>query len=646
MHLLMHCRSACPGAPKVGTWVRNASGIAIIMLISEFRGPGFTEVQWQYIHTLATSLDARQLMWASGFLAGAELLRSGEAATAGAAALPPATAAPQPAQAAQRRLTVLYASETGNSAALAASLASQAAAQGLQAAAHDLADYKTRNLAGEQDVLIVTSTYGEGDPPQPAAGFFEFIEGRKAPRLPGLRFAVLALGDSTYEHFCEAGKRLDRRFEELGATRLQPRVDCDVDYEGPAQEWARQLLATLGAAASTPAAAASAPRAEAAAAAPAPRHDKRNPYRATVIDNFVLTGRGSSKETRHVELSLEGSGLIYEPGDALGVVPANDPRLAQDVLDELGLAAETPVSLQGEFLPLGKVLNERVEITAITPRFLEHWGKLAQAPALAQLAQPGQAEARADFARHHHIVDVLRQFPAKGLPAQDVLAALRPLQPRLYSIASSPSATPDEAHLTVSVVRFDLQGRARTGVASGHLADRAAPDAALPVYIQPNPHFRLPADDVPIIMIGAGTGVAPYRAFLQEREARGASGRSWLFFGERNFRSDFLYQTEWQGLLKDGVLTRMDVAFSRDRHAAGSGKTYVQHRLRDQARDLYAWLEEGAHLYVCGDASRLAPDVHRTLASLVAAQGALAPDAAEDYLRRLQSENRYQRDVY
>jgi len=616
------------------------------MLISEFRGPGFTEVQWQYIHTLATSLDARQLMWASGFLAGAELLRSGEAATAGVAALPPAAAAPQPAQAAQRRLTVLYASETGNSAALATSLASQATAQGLQAAAHDLADYKTRNLAAEQDVLIVTSTYGEGDPPQPAAGFFEFIEGRKAPRLPGLRFAVLALGDSTYEHFCEAGKRLDRRFEELGATRLQPRVDCDVDYEDPAQEWARRLLAALGAAASIPAAAASAPRTEAVAAAPAPRHDKRNPYRATVIDNFVLTGRGSSKETRHVELSLEGSGLAYEPGDALGVVPANDPRLAQDVLDELGLAAETPVSLQGEFLPLGKVLNERVEITAITPRFLEHWGKLAQAPALEQLAQPGQAEARADFARHHHIVDVLRQFPAKGLPAQDVLAALRPLQPRLYSIASSPSATPDEAHLTVSVVRFDLQGRARTGVASGHLADRAAPDAALPVYIQPNPHFRLPADDVPIIMIGAGTGVAPYRAFLQEREARGASGRSWLFFGERNFRSDFLYQTEWQGLLKDGVLTRMDVAFSRDRHAADSGKTYVQHRLRDQARDLYAWLEEGAHLYVCGDASRLAPDVHRTLASLVAAQGALAPDAAEDYLRRLQSENRYQRDVY
>ena len=613
------------------------------MLISEFRGPGFTEVQWQYINSLATSLDARQLMWASGFLAGAELLRSN-----GAAAVVPTSPAPAQApagvQPAQRRLTVLYASETGNSAALAATLAGQATAKGLQAAAHDLASYKTRNLASEQDVLIITSTYGEGDPPQPAAGFFEFIEGRKAPKLAGLRFAVLALGDSTYEHFCEAGKRLDRRFEELGATRLQPRIDCDVDYDQPAQAWADRLLAALEPAGEQDAP----PAAHAAVAAATPvaaRYDKRHPYAANVIDNLVLTGRGSSKETRHIELSLAGSGLSYEPGDALGIMPSNDPALVRDILAELGAAAEAPVSVLGDFLPLGRALQERLEITAITPRFLEHWGKLAQAPRLQALAQPDQAEARADFARHHHIVDVLRQFPAKGLDPQEVLAALRPLQPRLYSIASSPLAAPDEAHLTVSVVRYDLQGAARTGVASGHLAERALPDATLPVYIHSNPHFRLPADDVPIIMIGAGTGVAPYRAFLQEREARGASGRSWLFFGERNFRSDFLYQTEWQGLLKDGVLTRMDVAFSRDRQAAG-GKTYVQQRLQEQARDVYAWLEEGAHVYLCGDATRLAPDVHQALAGVIASQGRLASEAAHDYLRRLQRDNRYQRDVY
>lgn len=627
------------------------------MLISEFRGPGFTEAQWQSMHTLATSLDARQLMWASGFLAGAELLRSGADGT-------PATGLSQESLATQtvpetriavRRLTLLYASETGNSAALARELAKQAAAQGIPATAYDVADYKVRNLPSEQDIIIIASTYGEGDPPQPAVGFFEFLESRKAPKLPDVRFAVLGLGDSTYEHFCEAGKRLDRRLEELGASRLQPRIDCDIDYEDPAQEWATKLLADLAAEASAAKSAHGntlsanpatvlAPGAVAADAQPA--HDKRNPFQATVLDNLVLTGRGSSKETRHVELSLEGSGLTYEPGDALGIVPNNDPAVVEDVLQELGLSAEATVQVSGADKPLGDLLHHRYEITTITPRFLEQWGKLAEAPALLKLSQPDQAEARADFARHHHIVDVLRQYPVKGLEAPSIISALRPLQPRLYSLASSPLASPDEAHLTVSVVRYDLHGRPRGGVTSTLLADRADLDSTLPVYIQANPHFRLPADDVPIIMIGAGTGVAPYRAFMQAREARGAAGRSWLFFGERNFRSDFLYQTEWQGLLKDGALTRMDVAFSRDAHHTAQGKRYIQHRLQEQARDVYAWLEEGAHIYVCGDANRLAPDVHRTLAAVVSAEGGLAPDAAEDYLRRLQSENRYQRDVY
>jgi len=633
------------------------------MLISEFRGPGFTEVQWQYIHSLATSLDARQLMWASGFLAGAELLRSGEAAglTTG---LPLTDASTQTASAAaQRSLTVLYASETGNSAALAKELVKQASTQGIPATTHDLADYKARNLTSEQDVLIITSTYGEGDPPQPAVGFFEFIEGRKAPKLPDLRFAVLALGDSTYEHFCEAGKRLDRRFEELGATRLRARIDCDVDYEDPAQDWATTLLADLAAQAASTTSDANGnhssngatlltPGSLLAGLAPqtAPEttvvHDKRNPFHATVLENIALTGRGSSKETRHIELSLEGSGLTYTPGDALGILPNNDPAVVEDVLRELDLSAEAAVQVSGAERQLGDLLSRQYEITTITPRFLEHWGKLAEAPALLQLAQPDQTEARADFSRRHHIVDVLRQYPIKGLDAQQMIGAFRPLQPRLYSISSSSLASPDEVHLTVSVVRYDLHGRSRGGVTSSLLADRAAADTTLPVYIQANPHFRLPADDVPIIMIGAGTGVAPYRAFLQEREARGATGRSWLFFGERNFRSDFLYQTEWQGLLKDGALSRMDVAFSRDRHHTANGKPYVQHRLQEQAREVYAWLQDGAHIYVCGDANRLAPDVHRTLAGVISTQGGCAPDAAEDYLRRLQSESRYQRDVY
>jgi sulfite reductase (NADPH) flavoprotein alpha-component len=291
---------------------------------------------------------------------------------------------------------------------------------------------------------------------------------------------------------------------------------------------------------------------------------------------------------------------------------------------------------------LGEALIDTLEITAATPRYLDHWAGLSEAKELQALRGEGNAEARRAFLRDHHIIDIVRRFPVTGVDAQTFAAGLRPLQPRLYSIASSLSAAPDEAHLTVSSVRYDLHGEAREGVASGHFANRAEPDAAIPVYIQANNHFRLPDDDKPIIMIGAGTGVAPYRAFLQEREARGATGKSWLFFGERNFNSDFLYQTEWQDLLKDGVLSRMNVAFSRDT----ATKTYVQHRLLEQARDVYAWLEEGAHVYVCGDGAKLAPDVHAALVAVVAELRGCDSATASAYVGGLKDDHRYQIDVY
>ncbi len=501
-----------------------------------------------------------------------------------------------------------------------------------------MGEYKARSLKEEQDVLIIASTYGEGDPPQPAKAFFEFVEGRKAPSLAGLRFAVLALGNSTYEKFCEAGKRLDRRFEELGAARLLPRVDCDVDYDDPAGAWIAAALALLAKDRGESAARAAAPAAKTKPAA----FDKRNPFPATIIDNIALTGRGSSKETRHIEISLLGSGLTFEPGDALGVAPRNDPVLVAMILASLGLDGAAPLALKESETPLAQALEERFEITALTPRFLEHWAEVTGAAALKNLIGDESAEARAAYFRAHHIVDVLRAFPATGLAPETFVSGLRPLQPRLYSIASSLAANPGEAHLTISTVRYQLHGEARAGVASGFFADRCLPDAVAPVYIQSNPHFRLPADDVPIIMIGAGTGVAPYRAFVQEREARGAEGRSWLFFGERNFRTDFLYQTEWQAYLKDEVLTRMDVAFSRDR----TQKAYVQHRLVERGREVFAWLESGAHIYVCGDAARLAPDVHEALIGIVAAHGGRVRDDAEEYVRALERDHRYQRDVY
>ncbi|EAQ37335.1 sulphite reductase (NADPH) flavoprotein, alpha chain [Nitrobacter sp. Nb-311A] len=607
----------------------------------EFPGSALTTDQWTQVNQLATSLSHEQAIWISGYFAGLSHRARANVASTDVAELPPPSQSGPAAASATRLLTVLFGSETGNSKTLAKALVDNAAAKGIQARLADMADYKTRGLKDEQDLLVITSTHGEGDAPQTAVGFFEFLESRKAPKLPQLRYAVLALGDSTYEKYCEAGKRIDRRLEELGAQRLADRVDCDVDYEDAADAWIADVVANL---APTAQASVSAPATTARSDAPlSTAFDKKHPFQAAVIDNIVLTGRGSTKETRHIELSLADSGLTYQPGDALGVVPRNDPLLVAAMLEKLSLSADTPVTVKQGTISLGEALSGTFEITALTPRFLDHWAEITGSDELQALRAPDQKEPRAAFQHNHHILDVVSRFPAPGIDAAQFVAGLRPLQPRLYSIASSLAAAPDEAHLTVSTVRYTLHDVPRTGVASGYLAARTEADASIPVYIQSNDHFHLPDDDdVPILMIGAGTGVAPYRAFMQEREARGASGRSWLFFGERNFRSDFLYQVEWQDLIKNGVLSRLDLAFSRD----AAPKTYVQDRLRRQGRDVYAWLEEGAYLYVCGDSAHMAPDVHAALTDIVAEHGGLDRDEAGAYLSALQRDRRYRLDVY
>lgn len=587
--------------------------------------------QWKLLEDLSRTLSPAQARWISGYFAGldAGLLRTGGVE-------------PAPVRAPEgRSLAILYGTETGNSRDLAKTLASAASEFGLTPRLSDLSDYKVRQLKDEEDILFVVSTYGEGDPPQPSVGFFEFIEGPRAPRLEGVRFSVLALGDSTYEKYCEAGKRIDRRLEELGATRLSPRVDCDIDYEEPAAAWSAALVALLGADATASAQGISVPS-QPRADPKAGLYDKRHPFPATILENIRVVGRHSSKETRHLELDISGSGLSYEPGDALGIAPSNDPQVVEQLLEATGLSGEDEVTVKSSNVSLASALTSRFEITIASPRFLEQWAKLSGSSELGELLRDDAAAKRVAYLEDHHVVDLVKRFPVTGIDSGALLAGLRPLQPRLYSIASSQKIVGEEAHITVAPVRYELHGSARGGIASTQLADRLGLGSTVPVYVQENTHFRLPGDDVPIIMVGPGTGIAPFRAFLQEREARAAAGRSWLFFGERNLRSDFLYQLEWQQWLKDGVLTQLDVAFSRDSRE----KTYVQHRMLERGKEIFSWLEEGAHFYVCGDEKAMARDVHDALIEIVETVSGRTREDAQDYVRRLAADHRYQRDVY
>ena len=597
--------------------------------LSAFASEPLSEQQRQQLQVLTGSVTTEQARWLSGYFAGLEagIARQGGAAVPSLAPAPVAT----------RTLTVLHGGETGNSAAIARSFAAAATERNLTVNLVDIASYKPRQLKSEEDLALVVATHGDGDPPHPAMDFFEFVEGPKAPKLPDLRFAVLALGDSSYEYFCQAGKRLDARFEELGATRLTARVDCDVDYDEPAAAWSAETLAILAAEAQVSKAQTATP-----AFAKAAFHVKRNPFQARVVDNLSIVGRQSTKDVRHIEFDITDSGLDFQPGDGLGIAPRNSSERVADLLEAAGLSGEAPLTIKGEQVTLAGALESHFEIGTTVPRFLDHWATLTQSQELHGLRQDDRKADRLEWLRGHHVVDVVRKYPLGGLDAGTFVAGLRPLQPRVYSLASSLAAMPDEAHITLSPLRYDLHGQERHGTASGHLADRLAVGDTLPVYIQPNDQFRLPADDVPIIMVGPGTGVAPFRAFLQEREARGAPGRNWLFFGERNFRSNFFYQVEWQQWLKDDLLTRMDVAFSRD----GPDKVYVQQRLVEHASDLFGWLEQGAHFYVCGDAEAMAPDVHEALITVAATAGRMGREAAETYVRELQRSHRYHRDVY
>lgn len=597
--------------------------------------------QAQQLTALIESLTPMQVTWISGYLSGIN------ASTAiGEVVAPEPTAAPAAQSAASEPLTILYGSQTGNAEDIAEQLAERAEAAGLSVTAHDMLDYKPKDLKKEKNLIICVSTHGEGDPPDNAEELHALIYGKKAPKLDGLRFSVLAFGDTSYEHFCQTGKDFDTQLEKLGGERVTERVDLDVDFDDPAEAWIDNVVDAFGdklgggQAAEAHPTVTTMPGAQPAAGSES--YSRKNPYNAEVLDNIVLNGRGSGKEVHHIELDTEDSGLVWQPGDSLGIIPENEPGVVEELIAALNCAPdETVTGIDGE-VTLQHALTHQYEITTLTRPMIEKYAQQASNEALDKLLADDQREALAEYMDGRFIVDLVEDYPAESMSGEDFVRLLRKLPPRLYSIASSHASNPDEIHLTVAAVRYETHGRARNGVASIQLADRSE-DAKLPVYIDHNKNFKLPEDDgAPIIMIGPGTGVAPFRAFLEEREERDASGDNWLLFGSQHFLTDFYYQTDWLRWRRDGLLTRMDIAFSRDQDE----KVYVQDKLRAAGKDVHDWIERGATIYVCGDANAMAHDVHEALLEILAQHRSLGMDGAADALKQLQKEKRYQRDVY
>jgi len=505
----------------------------------------------------------------------------------------------QPAPTSLKDLLILYGSQTGGAEALSARLAKEAKRHGFNARARSMDDHAKIDFATESRIAIVTSTYGDGEMPDNAQAFWNFLASETAPKLETVEYSVLALGDTNYSKFCQAGKEFDRRLEELGAKRVHDRVDCDVDYEEKSKLWFEGLMKALGNGAETGANAVE----DKAVGESSAAYSKSRPFPARLKTNRKLNGEGSAKDTRHIEIILEGSGLSYEAGDALGVIPTNCTEFVGEILSAAGLDGE-----------------EAVKTTSNKEKSL-----------------------RMALVEDFDLKPFLAEFPVSGVSAGDLIAKLRKIQPRLYSISSSPKAHPGEVHLTVGVVRYELKGRSRKGVCSTFLADRVGSETAVPVFIHASPGFKPPKDSAtPMIMVGPGTGIAPFRAFLEERRAVGATGRNWLLFGDQRAATDYLYREELEAWKKDGFLAHLDLAFSRDQ----AEKIYVQNRMLEKASDLWAWLEEGAHFYVCGDAARMAKDVDSALHQICQTAGGLTTEAATAYVGKLKTDKRYCRDVY
>ena len=580
------------------------------------------------IQAATIDLSPTQLAWVSGYFWGVLNQQPGAAALTPASAVVEAPA-----------ITLISASQTGNARRVAEALRDDLLAEKLNVNLVNAGDYKFKQIASEKLLVIVASTQGEGEAPEEAVALHKFLFSKKAPKLNGTAFAVLGLGDTSYEFFCQAGKDFDSKLAELGGERLLDRVDADVEFQPAATEWRARLVEVLKARA--PAAPSVAVAASGAVnEVHSSPYTKEAPLTASLSVNQKITGRDSEKDVRHIEIDLGDSGLRYQPGDALGVWYQNDPELVKELVELLWLKGDESVTVEGKTLPLAEALQWHFELTVNTANIVENYATLTRSESLLPLV--GDKAQLQQYAATTPIVDMVRFSPAQ-LDAEALIGLLRPLTPRLYSIASAQAEVESEVHVTVGVVRYDIEGRTRAGGASSFLADRVEEEGEVRVFIEHNDNFRLPANpQTPVIMIGPGTGIAPFRAFMQQRAADGAEGKNWLFFGNPHFTEDFLYQVEWQRYVKEGVLSRIDMAWSRDQKE----KVYVQDKLREQGAELWRWINDGAHIYVCGDANRMAKDVEQVLLEVIAEFGAMDIETADEFLSELRVERRYQRDVY
>lgn len=602
----------------------------------------FDQEQIELINRLLPMLTNNQKIWLNGYLAGTQ-----SAASVAVEEQPGLEWYAEQAEViATRKVTILVGSHTGNCHTVANGISKKLQENDYQVTLTPMDEFKPKDLKKVEDLLVITSTHGDGHPPDNALSLYDFLHSKRAPKLEHVRFSVLSLGDSSYEFFCQTGKDFDQRLEELGANRIHSRIDADLDFEESAAEWFAGVFSILNKAKETdrPSTLTDV-AAQNTASISQPIYSRSNPFHAEVLENINLNGRGSNKETRHLELNLEGSGLQYEPGDSLGVIPENEEQLVDQLLfvAEWNPDEELVINKQGETASLRDALITTFDITSLSKPLLKKAAAFANGNALANLLAPENNEQLRTYIHGRDLIDLTQDYGPWQVPAAEFITILRKIPVRLYSIASSLKANPEEVHLTVGALRYEANGRKRSGVCSTQCAERADVGATLPVFIQSNNSFRLPQNpDTPILMIGAGTGVAPYRAFMEEREELDIPGEAWLFFGEQHFVSDFLYQTEWQQWLKDGVLTKMDVAFSRDT----AEKVYVQHRLFEKSKEVYQWLEAGANVYVCGDEKYMAKDVHATLVTILEQQGNMNSEQAEAYLTSMRSNKRYLRDVY